>query len=117
MTDNTTPRPWELSEFDLDDATAIGVRNPAVGLNEDNYMAIIADCGVVVGRDPGFIQAERRANAALIVRAVNAHDDLVAALESAFFALGRAGANANRQHDGREAWEQARAALAKARGE
>ena len=57
------------------------------------------------------LPSETRANAALIVRAVNAHEALVAALEACMFALGRGGAN-TLTGPNRAEWESARAALA-----
>lgn len=42
--------------------------------------------------------------------------DMLDALQTAFFAMGRAGANASLDHPLREAWEAARAAIAKATG-
>lgn len=65
----STPRPWRLDE-DFDEHI-IGANNEGV-----------ADCCVVLPKI-GPRHAENEANAALIVRAVNAHDDLVAALNDA----------------------------------
>jgi hypothetical protein len=66
------------------------------------------------GTRPTYTEEEVDANRAFIVRAVNAHDQLVAALQNALSAMGRAGANADVNHPQRAAWEDARAALSKA---
>lgn len=58
-----------------------------------------------------YIIGERRANADLIVKAVNCHDDLIAALQACFDAMSR-GMGIEDAHD--SICEQARAAIAKA---
>lgn len=49
-------------------------------------------------------------------RLITASPDLLAALEEAFVAMGRAGANANLKHPQRKAWEKAREAIELAEG-
>lgn len=64
-TDGATPRPWRVAPDDLSVMGAAPVHRHI--------------CGTVSNHVPTL--AEMRANARLIVRAVNSHDALVAALE------------------------------------
>ena len=67
MTTNHTPGPWTVSEGATGERTVIWAKGA--------YLARIdGNCGQS--------QADREANAAHIVRCVNAHDELVAALEA-----------------------------------
>lgn len=81
----------------------------------DQDRRIIAD----VGNSNGAIGGDTvQANAALIVLAVNAHDDLVSACRGAIEAIGVHGPCKNNScRDCRAAWNRLYAALAKARGE
>lgn len=101
-----TPTPWKLGQnVHLESDTGIfGV------LACMNYRAQIANTGGFSSNGPGAqgLRDEQRANAAYIVQAVNAHDDLVAACEAALFKLmGEPGGDA--------LLEQLHAALVKAR--
>jgi hypothetical protein len=58
----------------------------------------------------------QESNAALIVRAVNAHEALVGACEQAIIAMGKLTANFDTRHPCRPAWDACRAALALAEG-
>lgn len=72
MTDASTPRPWHV--YDDRQFTVY----PGIGAAKDSVVIFglkNEQCGV-----RGDTLEARKANAALIVRAVNAHDDLVAAL-------------------------------------
>lgn len=99
-----TPTPWRIATFTNDcrvsgqDGIGIAVTN-GVSPRRDNY-------------------AENKANSALIVRAVNAHDELVAALVQAIESegFGISGPTDHRAaEDGEPVWVcNARAALAKA---
>lgn len=83
-------------------------------------------CSIIDDKEALFIihyPSEReRQRAAYIVKAVNCHDALAKALEECEFALGRLGANALEESDRpeksqkRKAWENARAAIAAAKG-
>lgn len=81
------------------------IGNSVVAIDDHRAVAICSNVGGVTAEDA-------RANAALIVRAVNAHAELVAALELALDQLAK--------HDGEShgwisATKKARAALAKAK--
>lgn len=84
--------------------------NTAVRTTVDGLLGRIATGGEITSLDVlqayDEIRAERDS-----AQAQNA--ELRAALQSAFFAMGRAGANANTKHICRPAWIVARAALAR----
>ena len=79
--------------------------------------AIYCERGIVCQFEAGYQQA-REQDAAFIVRACNAHDQLVAALEDAEFIMRQAGKIAGPMQDSfNRSAQDARAALAKAKGE
>lgn len=105
MTDNTTPRPWGLT--------------PSF---EGRQFLANREHGYVPLQAPALGEPEHAtaiANAALIVRAVNAHDDLVATLTSIQHGLDRALTRGLRTQEAaihvRLCESAARTALAKAR--
>lgn len=65
MSDNTTPRPWEIKDDHL--------------VIEPRSMTYVADCALSDSEDESInaIMARAMVNAELIVRAVNAHDELI----------------------------------------
>jgi hypothetical protein len=93
-----TARPWSLH---WDDETVIVVADRGAMATQ----IYIASC-LERGSDPDEDRPteEAKANAALIVRAVNCHDELLAALKEVV-------AISDRKHD---AWDKAKAAIAKA---
>lgn len=91
-----TPLPWSLDE-----------RDPALAIGPDGKP--VADCVIFNPRQARPI-AEAEANAALIVRAVNAHEELVAALENLIIGIGMG-------WDLEGMIEAGNAALARAKGE
>jgi hypothetical protein len=97
MNTEHTPTPWIFNEYEKwSDFTVWG---------DNGKIAVVTELG-------DYLTYEQNcANARHIVRAVNAHDDLVAALEACLVRLDA--------HDSQSAPEalQARAALAKAKGE
>lgn len=78
---------------------AIGIASAPAGWGLT--VAAIPACNLLAERD---------------ARLMAAAPDMLDALQTAFFAMGRAGANASLDHSLREAWEAARAAIAKATG-
>ena len=97
-----TPGPWhvgEVEEIDPEDSQENGI----------NIMS--AEGYYIAGVIGGFSDGVQEANAAFIVRACNAHDELVAALR-AYVENDDIGARLRSQR-----FLNARAALAKARGE
>lgn len=62
----STPRPWRINKYG------------SIGAGQFGTEPIVAHIEPLFGRDGDI--GDHAANAALIVRAVNAHDDLVAAL-------------------------------------
>jgi hypothetical protein len=80
VSDKATPRPW-VTGPDLDNCG--GGRNILADTESENSVRIAHTNRVVYGGEELVSEAEARANAELIVRAVNAHDDLVAALKGA----------------------------------
>ncbi|MDP2358687.1 MAG: hypothetical protein Q8M31_21890 [Beijerinckiaceae bacterium] len=97
-TDNSTPRPWKTSLPDetlihAEDGSQVAITFQGDDDYEANYMRLSAD-------------------AELIVRAVNAHGDMLAALKDMFFnSLHGNGLDAHHK-----ARDRARAAIAKAEG-
>lgn len=106
MTDTgATPRPWEMSQ------------KPYVSLatgEGDNFSS--GDWGIYppLGEAGPVAVVNSEANAELIVRAVNSHDQLVAALDGL---LSRLGPDGYIPVAGKPATDFARAALAAAKGE
>ena len=91
-----TPRPWRFEAWDD------GPEGTGAFIHGGNPEQLVADVGPEERRFPG----EAEANARLIVQAVNAHDELIAALEDIM------------QHDNlNDARAAASRAIAKARGE
>lgn len=78
-----TPRPWRVSKF-------------------DGRYSIVAEGAITIAPSLAEIDTHPQANAALIVKAVNAHDALVAALYTAK-AMIRLNARDEAQDD--EAWK------------
>lgn len=76
MTKNHTPTPWKIVEGDGMDYNVLQI---ITDVREHKNQVGIAN--VDIGFE-GPLGAEQPANAAFIVRAVNAHDALVEALES-----------------------------------
>lgn len=68
-TDKATPRPWQTVTLDGDVYLQMGN-----GKEKNSYNGLLAKIGEPLG-------ADKKANAELIVRAVNAHDALVWALQ------------------------------------
>lgn len=99
MTTNHTPTPWEIREHNY------GNVRGAHGLFMVGNNAPIADG--IYGRNI----SEADANADFIVKACNAHDDLVAVLEKITDEMTRLNTVM------KETWEEAQSLLAKARGE
>ena len=91
--DKATPRPWVV---------------------DDDYPDVYGGVSTITGRPVLVAQAETLANAELIVRAVNAYDDLVAALSNALIHLGKKNMS---DEVLTSVMRQCSAALAKARGE
>ena len=96
---SATPRPWTVERHDQDD----GSINYEIWTN--GWVLIATYHRVVTLSDADNERA--REDAALIVRAVNAHDDLVAALKAAMDHIGNG-------YQPPDLIEQANAALAKA---
>ncbi len=69
-TEQHTPLPWEV-----DRSRILWPGTPHKGTPEHPEF-VVAQCGVFTGQGPGT-HDEREANAAFIVRAVNAHEKLV----------------------------------------
>ncbi len=65
---HATPRPWELDDVSEDNAG-----QETLGIVSEGYGYV---CGIHCGPDAHIDEGDR-ANAELIVRAVNAHDDLI----------------------------------------
>lgn len=65
MTDATTPRPWEVKDGHM--------------VIEPGWMTPVADCGLSDDEYESMagLMARAQANAELIVRAVNAHEELI----------------------------------------
>lgn len=118
-----TPRPWRFEAWDD------GPEGTGAFIHGGNPEQLVADVGPEERRFPG----EAEANARLIVQAVNAHDDLIAALEAlasrfeAFVSLAASTPAPSGCHDfyrmlvdvrqgGAASVREARAAIAKARG-
>lgn len=99
MTDHATPRPWVLDGFVIADP------------NGDTPTGRWG----IASAEPRTNPVEKQANAALIVRAVNCHDELVAALEALLHEVDRCDDAATWRLADVEA--NARAALARAREE
>lgn len=78
MTDGATPRPWRVHE-NGGDATWLTILQGAwdISHNDAENPGVVASA-----RYSGMSPAENRANAELIVRAVNSHDQLVEALKA-----------------------------------
>lgn len=95
---NHTKTPWRTG----------GEQNPTIIYDGDGWA--VASTAVVHVRKNAKYEAD--ANAAFIVRACNAHDELVAALD---WALSQIGDDLDLDHQ--RAFDGAIAALAKARGE
>ena len=97
MSDTWTPGPWRFDGWNA-------MRRQA---------KILMDCNHPEGwHFGGWMGTRTEANARLIAAA----PDMAEALEACIFALGQLGAN-TLGGSGRKEWEQARAALAKARGQ
>jgi ABC-type nitrate/sulfonate/bicarbonate transport system substrate-binding protein len=101
-----TPGPWVIVDEDPIETTDDGFLIAAG--SDDGYRVC-----VVYGDPPDTDYPCAEANAHLI----KAAPDLLAALTNALVAMGRAGANADTKHPLRGAWEDARAAIAKAGSE
>lgn len=106
MAQEHTPTPWKVFYAQSANGTILGIGSAATAEGIVDYR------GTMWGDED-----EAKANAAFIVRAVNERAELIAALENAFVAMGRAGANADTIHPLRGTWEDARAVLARARAE
>ena len=94
---NHTPTPWTLT---------VQIEPDVMQIESDGHAGIIAS------------DIRNNANAALIVRAVNSHDELLAALEAMiqrFCTVGRALKISNAETDTFDVVIQARAAIAKAK--
>jgi hypothetical protein len=105
-----TPTPWEVG---LEDALS-GVPFIEINADSENYREICQVSCTLVGGSSWQLTDEDRANAVFLVRAANAHAELVAALEGVLplaeaYADGKTGS-----HPDHEWIEVARAALAKA---
>lgn len=100
-TENSTPRPWKIDKWGT-------IRGPDCATIRVVGLALAT--GNVRDDDPAY------ANAALIVRAVNAHDALVRALDAVISAIDAD--EAIMQIDGEDSplIDECRAALAKAKG-
>ena len=98
-----TPTPWSI--VPQNDGSSIIAK-----MHEDASKGFRIVCHAWLRRDS---QAEDQANAAFIVRAVNAHDDLVAALSNLVAII----EDGNKATTESSSYACARAALAKARGE
>lgn len=102
MTTSHTPTPWTCDDC-LDAHDFSSIRRADGSKHGDTSENIIA---TIYEQD----------DAAIIVRAVNAHEALVAALEVAFISFGHQGGN-TLGNQFRGEWEQCRAALRLARRE
>lgn len=105
-----TPRPWEVH----DDTNIRSVGGQHIGVASGPH---------TIGATPEVMerrrqeQAEDRANAEFIVRAVNCHEDLLEALEGIWQWLGvEAGNRTEGDWIEKEPWVRVRAAIEKARG-
>lgn len=102
------PTPWTIDEVRTDSGRAF-----RIGSGE--MLKVGKGCCIIYDDYPGAPDNERKANAAFIIQACNAHDDLVGALRFilAFYEPGQRTLDT-------EAWKRAeaagRAALAKAEG-
>lgn len=109
MSGNTTPRPWEVKNDHL--------------VIDPNSMTYVADCALSDEEDESInvIMARAKANSELIVRAVNAHQDLVNVLLQLILVAGNTetvwGDNRVAVHEFGMLLSNARLALAKARGD
>lgn len=108
-----TALPWTV--FEEKDHSGIQIGPPYTDEYLKGHVRGVCSIRSTSGH-PWKMSAEQKANAGLIVTAVNAHHDLVAALEKCMFALGRGGANVVGGPN-RAEWESARLALSKAAGE
>ena len=106
----TTPRPWKI-EDSTHIVQAVGNAAGVVVCDVENYSRFTQD------------DARNAANAELIVRAVNAHDDLVAACKAALQLAWEVGSESEDGvgtllADGRgDLWRQLTAAVTKAEGQ
>ena len=94
-----TPGPWEVGEQDCLNALDIVAEGTVIASVQTEQEIPEGEC-------------QERANARLIAAA----PQLLSALINALVFMGRAGANADTKHPLRPAWEDARAAIAKAEG-
>jgi len=107
-TDRATPRPWHQRGR----CTIYGSSIEATSKDDGEFTTYI--CGSLYGPHFGDDEEEGRANAELIVRCVNAHESLVAALEGAEAMI--AGLVDTTHPQWRPTLDAAREALQKARG-
>lgn len=98
-----TPGPWNIVNTNDD------YKRLQIHADSSLVVALVTDVDDQPQRYPRHI---RDANARLIAEAPAMRD----AIESAFFLLGRLGANADTQHPGRAEWERLRALLARIEG-
>ncbi len=104
--DNRTPGPWRTGRTDMQSYSGDGEPFASIYCDDDRAKIHLGErLPYVIARCPGN---DCKANAEFIVRAVNSHEDLVAALEWALYQVEDGGFNSVK---GREA----QAALAKAR--
>jgi hypothetical protein len=111
-----TPTPWQVTEDPMAEGQPLTLVIPASAKNplHEKWIALCWERDEVQDEDlPGRVEAE--ANAAFIVRAVNAHDELVEALCEIEKRLAVA-VQRNPRKIYSEAFEIAQAALAKAKG-
>jgi hypothetical protein len=101
-----TPRPWVVGDNGSSMSRIFAKPIDGTGRTVDI-------CGVSTPVQPGGKWDEARANAELICRAVNAHDDLVAALQAM---LASAHPHPVEHPTMTAAWAQAREVLARAEG-
>lgn len=71
-----TPRPWSLGEYG-------GINGSGIAIDWDNGLSGMANAGVMVAQIPNKNETSL-ANAELIVRAVNSHDELIETLKQAW---------------------------------
>ena len=112
MTDGATQRPWKVHNARAGGGLLGSINDTGIVGNVDGVPMVLGETWVeCVGPNNSKTVANARANAELIVRAVNSHDQLVAALRRAIRYFDEA-----EQH--REAWgkmvDDFRAALAAA---
>lgn len=112
-TSKHTPGPWHayaLRHADKSPVYGYQIRDAA-----HNILATLAEYGMHAGAP--LSPVTREANAAFIVRACNAHDDLVAALEMLVKWGAASGLGNSPRSKQWTMFESARATLAKAKGE